>query len=67
MDISLLFFFSDKHPCLALMAWGLVQPILSGCACESVGKTLGCGLRLWGLAYQGALIVELGIGLPWEG
>ena len=27
-----------------------------------MGKTLGCNLRLWGFAYQGAPIVEQGIG-----
>ena len=27
-----------------------------------MGETLGCNLRLWGFAYQGAPIVEQGIG-----
>ena len=32
-----------------------------------MGKSLGCSLRLWGLTYQGAPVVEQGIEPPWEG
>ena len=40
------------------------------CTCGEaswMGKTLGCGLRLWSLPYQGAPVVEQGIEPPWEG
>ena len=30
-------------------------------------KTVGCSFRLWGLAYQGAPVVEQDIELSWEG
>ena len=29
-----------------------------------MGETLGCSLRLWGLTYQGASVVEQGIEPP---
>ena len=38
--------------------WSESRPYCTSGEASRMGKTLGCGLRLWGLAYQGAPVVS---------